>query len=177
MKRIVPAIITLVALFVVAIGISKPLGGSRVETWETGSQNFKLRIDRRTEQCLFFMCGAYYVYQYAPSGSNNWREIFTIFQDDPHPLRRDQVGVLSDHIGYVFHSSKYAVTLDEGLSWSVWEVNRKFPFESYKVYPYIEDVNIQPDGSGTMRLHHLSDEPVSLPMLYTEDYGRSWIIK
>jgi hypothetical protein len=182
MKRILASIIALGALLlaatllVAATDISKPWIGSSVETWQIGNQNLKLRIDRRSEICPF-MCGTYYVYQYAPSGSDNWREIFTVFQDDPHPLRRDQIGVLTDQIGYVFHSSKYAVTLDNGLSWSVWEVNGNLPFERYKVYPYIEELNIQANGDGTMRLNYISNERVSLPTLFTEDYGRSWFIK
>jgi hypothetical protein len=176
MKRVVPAIIIVIALLITAIGISKPWIGGVVETCQTGERGLKLRLDRRTERCLF-MCGAYYEYRYAPSGSNKWRETFTIFQDDPHPLRCNQIVVLNDHVGYVFHYSKYAVSVDGGLSWSGWEVSEKLPFERYRVYPYIEDVSIQSDGSGMMRLNHNSNERVSLPNLYTEDFGRSWSIK
>jgi hypothetical protein len=115
MKRIVPARIIVLALLITAIGVSKPWIGGVVETCQAKQQGLKLRIDRRPERCLF-MCGAYYEYQYAPSGSNKWREIFTIFQDDPHPLRCNRIVVLNDQVGYVFHYSKYAVTVDGGQS-------------------------------------------------------------
>jgi hypothetical protein len=130
----------------------------------------------RQERC-FAVCGAYYTFLSAPAGSDSWREIFTAHHDDPNPIPRDNVRFVDAQIGYVFFGPKYAVTVDAGRTWQVWdawEAKKNLPIEKYKLYPSIEEVSIDSSGHGRMRLYSLMDKPINQPELLTSDYGRSW---
>ena len=70
MKRLVPLAILILALIVAAIGISKPWIGAVRETWQTQHGSIKIRIENRAEYCLL-LCGAYYIFQSSPPGSDN----------------------------------------------------------------------------------------------------------
>lgn len=174
MKRIVPTIIILGALIIAAIGLFKPWIGDVVETWQAENQSFKLRIEMRQERFCFAVCGAYYVFQSAPVGSDNWREIFTDHHDDPNPIPHEQVCFVSEQVGYMFFGSKYVVTTNGGLTWHMWEAEKNMPFKNHKLYPSVVEVNVEPNGRGKMRLHTVADKPLNQLELQTADFGRSW---
>jgi len=173
MKRILPMIITLVALVIAAIGITKPWIGGVTETWESQSQHFKIRVDRRAERDAF-LPGAFYVFQSAASDSGQWREVMTFRHDDPVPIPREQVGFVNDRVGYVFVGWMYAVTTDGGETWTVWDAGKDLPNWVCCNYGLIKGVRLEPDGAGVMTLDPIPQRRGEVPELRTKDYGRHW---
>lgn len=176
MKKKIPIITISVVIIFVFIGLIDFWTGDIVETWQVENQNLKLRIEMREEIC-FAVCGAYYTFQSAPVGSDRWREIFTARHDDPNPIPRENLRFVNPQISYVFFRNQYAVTTDAGKTWTLWDAwdaNRNMQFEKYKLYPSIEEVNIESDGRGRLRLYSISNKPMNQPELQTADYGESW---
>jgi len=106
MKRTVPTIIIVVALVIAAIGLLRPKMGNVAEAWQAENQNFRLQVEMRHERFCPLLCGAYYTFQYAPVGSDNWREMFTVHHDDPNPIPRENMRFVNSQIGYVFFKHK-----------------------------------------------------------------------
>jgi hypothetical protein len=71
----------------------------------------------------------------------------------------------------------YAVTTDSGRSWSIWDAQKDLSYRQHNVWPYIKDVHIEPDGSGSMTLPPRVDDGARVPALYTNDYGRTWSVE
>jgi hypothetical protein len=173
MKRIIPIVITLVALAIAVIGITKPWVGRVTETWQTQNQHFKIRVERRAERDPL-LPGAYYIFQSALPDSSQWREVMTFRHDDPNPIPRNQVRFVKDNVGYVFMGWMYAVTTDGGSTWSVWDAGKDLPNWRCCNYGLIKDVSIAPDGTGTMILNVIDPGRGEVPELKTKDFGKHW---
>ncbi len=180
---IIIAVVTVATIFIIrywwlfSLFIIGPYIGETTETWETSNQTFKVRIDKHAEANGGFVPGAYYVYQTAHENSDDWKTIFTQRHDDPNPILHYSVQFINSQIGYAFFGQKFAVTMDTGENWTVWdawEANKIMQFEQYKLYPSIEEVNIESNGYGRMRLYSISNKSVNQPELKTIDYGRTW---
>ena len=107
--------------------------GEVEETWQTSNRTFKLQIERRDEESGGILPGAYYVYQSATENSENWRTIFIQRHDDPNPIPTDSARFVGSEIAYVFFGAKYAVTVDGGRQWTIWdaeEAGNKARFEA-----------------------------------------------
>lgn len=165
-------------IFLVSCGLmTKPSMGDVQETWETSNQAFNLRVNRHSETNGGFVPGAYYVYQTAPKTSDNWQTIFIQRHDDPNPIQRNSTQFIDSQVGYVFFGQKYAVTMDAGENWIVWdawEADKIMQFKQYRLYPSIQEVSIESNGYGRMRLYSTTDKSINQPELITLDYGRNW---
>lgn len=150
-----------------------PSKGERVETWETTNMPFSIRIDKYAEKNSF-VPGAYYVFQSAASGSNQWREIMAFRHDDPVDIPREQVRFANDRVAYVSMGWMYAVTTDGGNSWRVSEMGNFLPSGERCFYGCIEDLRIDENGSGEVRLNIIGSPQDRLKVLETNDFGRSW---
>ncbi|MDQ5845390.1 MAG: hypothetical protein M3539_08860 [Acidobacteriota bacterium] len=144
-----------------------------MERWETTNKTFKVRVTAYGEEdWIPAPAGAYYVFESAFPGSENWKEIISLKHDDPVRIPREQVRFVSDQIGYVFMVYQYAVTTDSGVSWSTWDIVKDLPnWQSNRTA--IEEVQIGPDGNGMMTLTPYTNDP-KITKLYTNDYGRHW---
>jgi hypothetical protein len=74
--------------------------GKMFDNWESGNTKFRVKITRYEEGV--WTGGANYVFQSAFVGSDEWKQIMTVRQDDPVPIPRRQVHFIDDQIGYVF---------------------------------------------------------------------------
>jgi hypothetical protein len=180
MKRTALVIVVLVAALILCVLITiigfKPSMGKTAETWEVENRDLRLRVEMHLENC-FAVCGAYYLFQSANVGSDNWKEIFIAHHDDPNPIPRENLQFVNSQVAYVFFGPKYAVTTDAGKSWMVWDAwdaNKGMRFEKHNLYPSIVRVSITSDGRGEMSLYPISDSTANRPKLKTTDYGRSW---
>jgi hypothetical protein len=72
-------------------------------------------------------------------------------------IPHDQIRFVLDHVAYVFIGNFYMVTTDSGRTWFVWDANKELPAEQfmqrYNLWPAIKEMNVQSDGTGTMRLY------------------------
>jgi photosystem II stability/assembly factor-like uncharacterized protein len=155
----------------------QPQRGKTIEMWETTNRTFKVGVTAYAEKNGGFAPGAYYVFRSARTPSDNWQEIMTLRHDDPVPIPRNQVHFVNDEIGYVFMGWIYAVTTDAGLKWSVWSADKDLPGWQCCNYSLIQDVQVAPDGVGTMKLKPIPGRQGEVAELYSRDYGRHWLQK
>jgi hypothetical protein len=168
----------LVILGCAAYVLLLPKRGKVIETWQTGNNIFQVRVTAYNEKNTFpALGGGYYVFESAAVGSDRWNEIMSFRHDDPVDIPRDQVRFVSDQVGYVFMGWMYAVTTDEGATWSVWNAEKDWSGWQRRGYRLIQDVRIAPDGMGTMRLNPIPHRSGEAPELHTKDYGRHWSVE
>src|SRR5215475_10778411 len=153
MKKVAVAIIALVALTIISCWYTRPYLGEIRETYETSNHAFRVRVNRHAEENGGFVAGAYYVFQSAPMGSDQWRDVMIFRHDDPDPIPRDQIRFLNENIGYAFMGWMYAVTTDQGASWSVWDALRDLPKWQCCNYRLVGDVKLEMNGTGVMKLN------------------------
>jgi hypothetical protein len=147
------------------------------EFWETAKGPLKIRVTAYAEENGGFVGGAYYVFQSAKVGSDDWSEIMTFRHDDPVPIPRDQVRFSNDQIAYLFMGWMFAVTIDGGQSWTVWNATKDLPHWQCCNYRLIQDVTIAVDGTGLMKLNPIPDRRGEVAELHTTDYGHTWGIE
>jgi hypothetical protein len=152
-----------------------PYAGPVSESWQTSGHALQLRVDVHPEQNSF-VAGAYYVFRSAPVGSDAWRDIMTFRHDDQVPIPQDQVRFVNDRVAFVFMGWMYAVTVDGGRTWAVWDAGHNLPNWLCCNYRLITDVQLNPDGTGTMTLNPIQDRRGEVPQLRTRDFGRHWSV-
>lgn len=178
MKRFKVPLLIVICLIAVAFVVSvfcsrSPLGEVK-ERWEVTGTIFRLRVTKHDERGFRLIGGAYYVFESAATGSDRWTKIMTVQHDDPDPIPREQVRIVSDQVGYVFMLNKYAVTMDGGATWFTWDAVRDFP--DWQGNPAnIKEVRLAPDGTGTMTLTSIANRQVR--EFHTKDYGRHWNVE
>lgn len=160
----------------VASHLNEGSRGKLIEEWETANTTFRVRVTTYEEKALIHP-GAYYVFQSAPIGSENWQEIMTLKFDDPVPIPRDQVRFVDDRIGYIFMGEAYAVTTDSGRVWALWNSDIELRGRTDVLPRSIERVQVAADGTGTMHLYVHPYQQGRVPTLRTQDYGRHWSVE
>lgn len=150
--------------------------GKIFDNWETANAEFKIRISAYKEMAAFTP-GAYYVFQSAKVGSDNWSEFMTLRTDGLIPIPREQVRFVNDHTGYAFMGATYAVTTDGGRTWTCWNADSELK-ESVRVDSRsIKKVDISADGTGVMHLYDNPFQQGQVPILRTHNYGRHWSLE
>lgn len=149
--------------------------GKMFDNWESGNTKFQIKITGYEEGV--WTGGANYVFQSASVGSDEWHHIMTVRQDDPVPIPRDQTHFMNDQIGYVFMRWMYAVTIDAGSTWHVWNLEKDLPNWECCNYGVIKDVSIAPDGTGRMKLDAVPGRSGEVPELHTRDFGQHWSLE
>ena len=103
------------------------------------------------------------------SVDSKWKEFLVVKDDDPEPIQKDAVTLVSDKIGYVFMITKFAVSQDSGSTWLILDI-RNFESLGNRGSCRIEGVTITENGRGTMNLK-CDQSPRTLS---TTDFGGSW---
>jgi hypothetical protein len=151
-------------------------GGERGEVfdkWETANQSFKIRVTEYAEKNPVVLTHFFYVFEVFPAGSDGWHKITAVRTDDDIPIPRESVRFVNVKTGYFFMSSKYAVTTDTGHTWTVLDAEKDLP-DWQTNGTYIKEVQIAPDGSGTMTLPPFAGRKGYI--LKTTDYGQHWSV-
>lgn len=146
---------------------------------EIANETFKMRISAYRE-ALAIPPGVYFVFQSAPIKTEEWRKIMTVTGDEGIPVDPTHLRFVGPEIGYGFMSNFYAVTTDAGMNWTIWDGVKHIPVEYYEQHnlsPYIEDIELHPDGTGKMRMHKSFSKRDRGPDLVTKDYGVNWYIE
>src|SRR2546421_5602863 len=165
--RILVACITVSAIVCCGF-LRRPRQSEKInEQAEFNNNIFRIRVTAYAEENAGFVGGAYYVFESAPAGSNDWGKIVTVRHDDPIPIPRQQIRFVSDKVAYVFMIWTYAVTTDGGSTWKVWDAFKDLP--QLQDHPAIDEVQIKLDGTGRMTF---KSSTVTAPELHTDDYGK-----
>jgi hypothetical protein len=150
--------------------------GAVLEEWQTKNEAFKIRVTSYAEVGAN-VNGAYYRFETAPLSSNDWREIMTFRHDDRPAIPKEQIRFLNDRTAHVFMGWMYAVTTDGGVSWSVWDATKDLPNWQCCNYRLIREVQLVADGTGKMPLNPIPQRMGEVSELYTQDYGRHWVVE
>jgi hypothetical protein len=179
-KWVIGGLVLCLATFVVVkywwlfyLFIVPPYRGPQFETWNTENHNFQVRVEAFHEANGGFVPGAYYTFLSARISSDQWEEIMTFRHDDPIPIRTNQVHFVNDDVAFVFMGWKFAATTDTGRHWTVWDGCEKAKPLKICNYEGIKAVELSADGTGAMTVNPIPDQS-PLPVLRTEDFGRSW---
>ena len=179
MKRVIVVLICFVGLFFLLSALYFPpqYKGEVVETWESTNTPFKLRVNKNIERGGFMpaaTAGAYYDFQSAAVGSDSWREIMTFRHDDPIEIPKEKVHFADDKVASVFMGWMYAVTTDGGNSWRVAKIWDSLPKDERCLYGCIEDLRIDANGTGEVKLNIIASPKEKLKILETSDFGKTW---
>ena len=100
--------------------------------------------------------------------------VFT--HDDYVPIENRQIHFVNDQVAYMYMGWMYAVTIDSGLSWHIWDGNRVELFSKDRIgYSGIQTIIIDHNGQGKMLLQLIGfSNPVELQ---TDDFGVSWHVQ
>ena len=151
-----------------------PKIGNCTESWTTENDMFRIRVNKHAEENGGYVGGAYFIFQSAPKGQENWANIMIFRHDDPVEIPREQVRFVCERIGYVFIGNKFAVTADGGITWSIWDAIKNLPNWSH-TRASIKDVQIEATGDGLMELYSFTKQKAH--DLRTKDFGKSWDIQ
>ncbi len=146
-----------------------------IDRWETKGPSFTLRVTELQES-RFPLSKFRYVFEAKPDGSDKWSEIMSAITDDEVPIPREQVRFINNHVAYAFMTGQYAVTTDEGQTWSVWKADDRIGNVQYPGQFIIKEVLLNPDGTGTLSVTSSSADGQTR-QFRTEDFGRSWAPK
>lgn len=147
-----------------------------LDRWEVSNGKFKIRLTEFEEINSASLHRFDYTYESSLSTSSDWREITTLRQDDDRRVNQNQARFVNEQIGLVFIGPRYAVTLDGGRSWTIWDAVQELA-DWHRSYLYIHDVNVLADGTGTLSLLSFSMDPKDASVLLTRDFGRRWAIQ
>ena len=106
-------------LLLLALATACPGPGAEFATWETAGEPIRNRIVAQSE-VRAFLPGAYCTLEATDSSTGGWMRIMQVRIDDQVSFPEDRVVVLDAGRAYVFMASQYAVTTDQGRSWSSW---------------------------------------------------------
>lgn len=149
-----------------------PRPGKVYDTLETSNHSFKVRLTARHERNGGFLPGAYYKLESASNGSEKWAKVFQEKADDPRPIPKHRIRFVGKTTVYSYMRQNYAVTVNGGASWSVWNVAREFTGDDP---PYgILAVTIRQDGAGKLLMRSRTDRQPRIE-LHTKDYGQHWM--
>lgn len=160
----------------IAYGFLIPSQGPVIEEWETHNSRFKIRVQRRAH--LYGLMSYWYVFQSSSKGSIRWQEVTRHLQGEPIALPKQQIRFVSEDVGYLFFQLKYAVTVDGGATWKVFDFGDNPSFKPKQLdYSRIAEVLIRPDGTGDITMLKYDSRAGQSTLFYTMDYGQKWILK
>lgn len=155
--------------------------GEPFDRFEAANAGLRIRVTARRVNEAYALPGAEYVVEAAPAESDGFRRVLTLKADQGIPIPRHQIRFVSDQVSYIFLGSHYVVTTDGGRTWSTWISEGALPndeeWRRYNLSPAIKEVEIRPDGEGTMTLIPFFTERAKGPDLYTKDFGRHWSLE
>ncbi|HMT07494.1 MAG TPA: hypothetical protein PKA82_05780 [Pyrinomonadaceae bacterium] len=147
--------------------------GDNFESWQTGNENFQIRVEAFHESNGGFVPGAFYQFASITTDTTEWKQIMTFRHDDPIQIERHKAHLVDDNVGFVFMGWMFASTADAGKTWTTWNACDKAAAFKVCNYQGIREVQMLPDGSGVMTLSTRPETEPS-PKLVTKDFGRTW---
>jgi hypothetical protein len=168
-------LLVVIAAFLTAEWSCAGRGEHVLETWEPSDKAIKIRVRKFDEWPSYaILPHTYFTLDAADPDSGRWREIMSWRVDDPIPIQRQQIRYQGDALVYAFANEQYVVTSDGGKAWSLWSAEKNLPTTTQ---PVVIDVDLSPDGRGTMSLRHVSRDGHNVMALITTDFGVHWAMQ
>jgi hypothetical protein len=119
--------------------------------------------------------GVYYSFGIKDKEIKDWVSLITVLYDSKIKLPYRNVTYVNDQIVYMYLGWMFVVTTDGGVTWSKWNAEDSLPTWICCDSNFINDVKINKDGTGVMKLKKKSDATNQFPSkLNTKDYGITW---
>src|SRR5262245_304660 len=146
--------------------------GKVVEHWQAAGRSLEIRAIVYEETGVY-LSGTFYDFDARRVGSDQWTRVMSFRHDDRPSIPHD-VHFVDDRTTYFFMGWMYAVTIDGGRTWSVWDASKDLPSWQCCNYGLIARVDLQADGIGTMTLRPIEGRRGEVPALITSDFGQHW---
>ncbi len=135
--------------------------------------SFGLRVISYEETREGMPDDTYYMFESALPHSNKFHEFMGVRANEPKPLPEKHLRFVDDHVGYVFFGCDYAVSTNQGVSWSRFNLERDVPDRQIRSSEILE-IDLHSSGNGTMTLNVVGENSPREIQLHTTDFGRSW---
>jgi hypothetical protein len=139
--------------------------------WNYLNDTFKVRY-RAFDYQIVEPKGTYYAFEQYDKEFDEWECIFTLQRDEVPTEPEAKARVVLEKVAYTFLGWKYAVTVDSGKTWQVWDGEDAIPEWQCCDGNLIQAVQVSKDGAGEMSVQ--PDKPKPIFKLYTKDYGQHW---
>jgi hypothetical protein len=154
----------------------QPALGPLIDTKEVRG-DVEIRIQQFQEKSSFILADYYYVYQ-SRSGSKDWQQFLIVRHDDPDPIPTGQVVFPVSKAAAVYMDNMYAVTVDAGEAWTVFDVRRTSLGHNCRSTAWgITEVAVFPSGVGHMKVSFYPPDQSCPDTLQTNDYGKTWTVQ
>ena len=144
-----------------------------LETKEISKAGIKVRITAYNLRHIDPQ-GTYYMFEYFNEKSREWNGIFTFQQPEQVEIPLEHVRIENSQLAYIFMGGLYSVTTDGGHTWSFWDAEEDLPIGEARIHDLIQEVQIEANGSGLMKLSRTYGQRTGKAELYTIDYGHHW---
>ena len=150
--------------------------GPAYETWESSNEVFKLRLTAYHEVGIY-MPGAFYSFESAPIGSDEWTEVKEHRGDDAIPLTafKERTRFVDSQTAYFYTWDEFFVTRDGGCNWSRWVA--LVPESDGRLVGWsISTARVESNGTGRAKLWRYDDQQKREVEreLFTPDFGQDW---
>jgi hypothetical protein len=142
-----------------------------LETWASSAGGFDIRL-RSYELEHVEPNGTYYTFEAKTTDSDDWTGIITLRLDEKISLPTENLHVVNEQITYFFFGWMYAVTIDGGKTWKVWDGNDEASSSGF-----IERISLTTDGVGQMIYRVNPSGSHIVKHLNTKDFGQHWANK
>lgn len=147
--------------------------GPVLEKGEVSNPKFTIRVERRSD--LYGVMHYWYVFSSAQKGDLRWQKVTKHLLGEAVELPTKQLRFVGADVGYLFFQLKYAVTVDAGKTWSVFDFGENGSFKPELLdYSRIADVQISPDGTGHVVMFRYDMRQGQTIKFFTTDFGQHW---
>jgi len=175
-KRAFLVTTSLAVLLWIIFGFVLPGQGPVLKEWETHNSKFTIRVQQRRD--LYGYMTYWYVFQSSRNGSIVWHEVMRHLYGEPGAFSKEQIRFVSEDVAFVFFQLKYAVTVNGGSKWTVFDFGENNSFKPEKQgYSRIAEVEMLRNGTGTLTMFRYDTSQGTVPLFITYDYGQHWALK
>ncbi|HEU0251597.1 MAG TPA: hypothetical protein VFR12_01110 [Pyrinomonadaceae bacterium] len=150
--------------------------GPVYDTWGSANETFQVRMTAYREVGIM-MPGAFYTFESAPLGSDEWREVKSFRGDDAIPLRTlsERFRFVNANTAYFYTSGEFFLTRDGGRNWSAWHPYLPEPDGTHVSWA-IMNARVESNGTGKAYLWRYDETTKGEAKLqvFTRDYGWNW---
>ena len=161
-------LVGLIFAVVTSAWLSHPHPGSQ---WTESNGAFMVRVRRQGT----FDFNYRYIFDTRRSESDDWRAIYETLIDEPGPVSKKSATIVRDDAAYFIFGPVVATSTDYGESWTFFDISRDSKFGLERIRSgWSAEVELRPDGSGTIRIQVHYPKGRVVPVFRTNDFGKTW---
>lgn len=172
MKRI--SIIFILVLLLFFNTSCDPIIQKPFQTFEKEiNETYSIQFSAYEVNCLI-ICDAEYALKSFSGRKMIGKRLLTITGADPIKISPERLVVKNKNIAYFSIFNKFAITIDGGKTWSVWDSYKHQKLFEGKRIGWITEVEINSNGTGKMKFEDWDHKLSEYFFLTTRDFGKTW---